>query len=83
MPKSFPDLLSRDALTRIVDVLAVKEFTDLMKTDRSRFVVTAERLGVYRPAEHIDNPRTLDPKPANPKSATPTSTPGCCPTIRY
>ncbi|MBP1120534.1 hypothetical protein KID96_12260 [Pseudomonas syringae] len=67
MPKSFPDLLSRDALTRIVDVLAVKEFTDLMKTDRSRFVVTAERLGVYRPAEHIDNPRTPDPKPANPK----------------
>ncbi|PYD88807.1 hypothetical protein DNF23_31305 [Pseudomonas syringae pv. pisi] len=67
MPKSFPDLLSRDALTRIVDVLAVKEFTDLMKADRSRFVVTAERLGVYRPAEHIDNPRTPAPKPANPK----------------
>ncbi|KAA8706218.1 HET-C-related protein [Pseudomonas cannabina] len=67
MPKSFPDLLSREALTRIVDVLAVKEFTDLMQTDRSRFVVTAERLGVYRPAEHIDNPKAINPKPASPK----------------
>ncbi|KPX39608.1 hypothetical protein ALO68_101510 [Pseudomonas syringae pv. helianthi] len=67
MPKSFPDLLSRDALTRLVDVLAVKEFTDLMKTDRARFVVTPERLGVYRPAEHIDNPKTVAPKPDNPK----------------
>lgn len=67
MPKSFPDLLSREALTRIVDVLAVREFTDLMKTDRSRFIVTPERLGVYRPSEHIDNPRTVNPKPANPK----------------
>jgi hypothetical protein len=67
MPKSFPDLLSRQALTRIVDVLAVKEFTDLMQTDRSRFVVTPERLGVYRPAEHIDNPKASNPKPASPK----------------
>ncbi|RMM08446.1 PhcA [Pseudomonas syringae] len=67
MPKSFPDLLSRQALTRIVDVLAVKEFTDLMQIDRSRFVVTPQRLGVYRPGEHIDNPRTINPEPANPK----------------
>jgi hypothetical protein len=67
MPKSFPNLLSRDALTRIVDVLAVREFTDLMKTDRPRFVVTPERLGVYRPSEHIDNPKAIDPKPARPK----------------
>ncbi|AHG39450.1 PhcA [Pseudomonas syringae CC1557] len=67
MPKSFPDLLSREALTRIVDVLAVKEFTDLMKIDRPRFVVTPERLGVYRPAEHIDNPKAINPNPVNPK----------------
>ncbi|EPN28570.1 PhcA, partial [Pseudomonas syringae pv. actinidiae ICMP 19070] len=67
MPKSFPDLLSRHALTRIVDVLAVKEFTDLMQIDRSRFVVTPERLGVYRPGEHIDNPKAINPKPASPK----------------
>ncbi|OUM05161.1 hypothetical protein BW686_22730 [Pseudomonas syringae] len=67
MPKNFPDLLSRDALTRIVDVLAVKEFTDLMLIDRPLFVVTPERLGVYRPSEHIDNPKTVNPDPADPK----------------
>lgn len=67
MPKNFPDLLSREALTRIVDVLAVKEFTDLMKIDRSLFIVTPERLSVYRPSEHIDNPKTINPDPANPK----------------
>ncbi|WP_241092388.1 Het-C domain-containing protein, partial [Pseudomonas viridiflava] len=61
MPKSFPDLLSREALTGIVDVLAVKAFTDLMKIDRSRFIVTPQRLGVYRAAEHIDNPRAINP----------------------
>lgn len=67
MSKSFPDLLSREALTRIVDVLAVKEFTDLMQIDRSRFVVTPQRLGVYRPDQHIDNPKAINPKPAHPK----------------
>lgn len=68
MPKRFPDLLSREALTQIVDVLAVKAFTDLMKIDRSRFIVTPQRLGVYRAAEHIDNPRAINPTPANPKA---------------
>ncbi|MBX8492389.1 hypothetical protein K5D34_23730 [Pseudomonas cichorii] len=66
-PKNFPDVLSREALTRIVDVLAVKEFTDLMKADRSSFTVTPQRLGVYRPSEHIDNPRVVNPSPATPK----------------
>lgn len=68
MPKNFPDVLSREALTRIVDILAVKEFTGLMKIDRSRFIVTPERLGVYRASEHIDNPRVVNPTPANPKA---------------
>lgn len=67
-PKNFPDVLSRDALTRIVDVLAVREFHDLMKIDRERFRVTPQRLGVYRPSEHIDNPKVIDPDPANPQS---------------
>ncbi|WP_259644979.1 Het-C domain-containing protein [Pseudomonas cichorii] len=71
MPKSFPDLLSREALTSIVDVLAVREFTDLMKIDRSRFTVTPQRLGVYRPGEHIDNPKAINPKPANPRERDP------------
>ncbi|MGV6395586.1 HET-C-related protein [Pseudomonas caspiana] len=66
MPKNFPEVLSRDALTRIVDVLAVKEFSDLMKIDRERFRVTPERLGVYRPSEHIDNPKVLKPAPFDP-----------------
>lgn len=55
-PKTFPDLLSREALTQIVDVLAVREFNDLMEQDRRHFNVTPERLGVYRPSEHLDNP---------------------------
>lgn len=71
MPKNFPDVLSREALTRIVDILAVREFTDLMKIDRSRFIVTPERLGVYRPSQHIDNPKNLKPSPANPKERDP------------
>lgn len=68
MPKNFPDVLSREALTKIVDVLAVREFTDLMKIDRERFRVTPERLGVYRPSEHIDNPKVSKPDPADPTS---------------
>lgn len=67
MPKKFPDLLSREALTKIVDVLALREFPDLMKIDRARFIVTPERLGVYRPTEHIDNPKAVKPQPASPK----------------
>lgn len=68
VPKNFPDVLSRDALTRIVDVLAVKEFSDLMKVDREKFRVTPERLGVYRPSEHIDNPKIVKPAPFDPAS---------------
>lgn len=59
MPENFPDVLSRQALTKIVDVLAVREFTDLMVHYRERFRVTSDRLGVYRPSEHIDNPKTI------------------------
>ena len=51
-PKNFPDVLSRNALTRIVDVLAVKEFSDLMKIDREKFRVTPERLGVSPQRAH-------------------------------
>lgn len=68
MPKNFPDVLSREALTQIVDVLAVREFTDLMQNDREKFKVTAERLGVYRPSEHLDNPKPANDTPSNPKS---------------
>ena len=55
-PKNFPKALSREALTQIVDVLAVREFIDLMEHDREQFRVTPDKLGVYRPSEHLDNP---------------------------
>lgn len=66
MPENFPDVLSRQALTKIVDVLAVREFTDLMTYHRERFRVTTDRLGVYRPSEHIDNPKTITAPPFDP-----------------
>jgi len=60
MPKKFPDILSRDALTQIVDVLAIKEFPGLRENAADHFRVTPPMLGVYRPSEHIDNPTTVD-----------------------
>ncbi|HEX8592022.1 MAG TPA: HET-C-related protein [Pseudomonas sp.] len=67
-PKNFPDALSREALTNIVDVLAVREFTDLMRIDREQFTVTPEKLGVYRAGEHIDNPKPASSKRSDPKA---------------
>ncbi|QHG66728.2 HET-C-related protein [Pseudomonas putida] len=57
-PKNFPALLSRHALTQLVDLLALKEFHDLQDTPerRSAYTVKPDMLGVYRPSEHIDNP---------------------------
>lgn len=57
MAKDFPKLLSRQALTEIVDILATRRFALARLNDPDSFKVTAERLGVYRPSEHIDNPR--------------------------
>ncbi|WP_426118819.1 HET-C-related protein [Pseudomonas sp. DSP3-2-2] len=67
-PKNFPDVLSREALTKIVDILAVREFTGLMASDREKFRVTSQRLGVYRPSEHLDNPKPADDKRTDPQS---------------
>ena len=67
-PKNFPDVLSREALTKIVDVLAVREFPRLRVTDRQRFTVTPDKLGVYRPSEHLDNPRPATDKRTDPQS---------------
>ncbi|GAB7532653.1 hypothetical protein PS3A_50680 [Pseudomonas sp. 3A(2025)] len=63
MPKNFPRLMSRDGLTEIVDILAARKFAELRLHDSASFTVTRERLGVYRPSEHIDNPRTEPPAP--------------------
>jgi LysM repeat protein len=54
--------LSRETITRIVDVMAREKFGNV-----PRFRVDAQRLGVYRNEEHIDNPngitdaRAIDP----------------------
>ncbi|MGV8918209.1 MAG: HET-C-related protein [Pseudomonas sp.] len=68
MPKNFPDVLSREALTKIVDVLAVKKFWKSSEDRSEHFRVTQDKLGVYRPRQHIDNPKVENPQPADPTS---------------
>lgn len=53
-PGSTQEFLSRDDLTQIVGILAEVKFGTA-----PQYAVTRERLGVYRPEEHIDNPRGL------------------------
>ncbi|NBB08564.1 HET-C-related protein [Pseudomonas sp. SLFW] len=67
-PKDFPDVLSRDALTRIVDVLSIKRFGAIRQGSGDLYRVTPDVLGVYRPSEHIDNPRVIDRNTPDPKS---------------
>lgn len=67
MPKDFPDVLSRDALTRIVDVLSIKRFKGIRALGPEHFTVTPQVLGVYRPSEHIDNPKVTDVNAADPR----------------
>ncbi|HQF54873.1 MAG TPA: peptidoglycan-binding protein [Fibrobacteria bacterium] len=59
----FDNDISRTVLTNMVDLLAYREFywdkkANAPRTDRTRgdFEVTPDRLGLYRPEEHIDNP---------------------------
>ncbi len=61
-PKDFPAKLSREVLTQLVDLLALRAFPKLQETPqgRSEYTVTPQMLGVYRPSEHIDNPRSED-----------------------
>lgn len=61
--KSFPALLSRQALTEVVDILAARTFGDARSFYPEVFKVTTARLGVYRPSQHIDNPKVENPKP--------------------
>ncbi|MFY0573397.1 HET-C-related protein [Cystobacter fuscus] len=59
--------LSREAITRIVDVMAREKFGNEKHLNEPVFRVDAQRLGVYRNEEHIDNPngitdaRAIDP----------------------
>jgi hypothetical protein len=66
--KNFPSVLSRKALTDIVDVLAARKFPDLRTRDRVNYTVTEQKLGVYRPSRHIDNPKVENPNPADPRT---------------
>ncbi|MGV8918208.1 MAG: HET-C-related protein [Pseudomonas sp.] len=67
-PKSFFQKFSRDALTSIVDILAARKFSDDRVFYRDVFTVTREKLGVYRPSQHIDNPKIENPTPKDPST---------------
>lgn len=71
MPKEFPATLSRESWTDLVDVLAAKKFFDLRMRYPNEMKVTPHKLGVYRPAEHIDNPLAIDPPFPDPKVRDP------------
>lgn len=71
MPKEFPTVLSRQAWTDLVDVLAVKKFPVLRERYPREMKVTTEKLGVYVPTEHIDNPLVLNPPFPDPTERDP------------
>lgn len=56
MPRQFPKVFSRKALTEVVDILSIRSFHHL-RSKPGLVNVTPARLGVYRPSEHIDNPK--------------------------
>lgn len=59
MPKDLTRYISRDTLTKVVDVLAEEKFV-FEAASKKEFAVTKENLGVYRAVEHIDNPTNFD-----------------------
>jgi hypothetical protein len=71
MPKEFPAILSRQAWTDLVDVLAVRKFPDLRMRHPADMKVTVDKLGVYRPHEHIDNPLVSEPPVPDPRMLDP------------
>lgn len=68
LPRDLGRHISREALTKVVDILAGGEFHELRTKNPAGYTVTTERLGVYRPREHIDNPKNIRPEPPNPRS---------------
>lgn len=69
--------ISREKLTAIVDLFALKAFHSLQQTPEGRdaYRVTPQLLGVYRPHEHIDNPTTQDRGAFDPSSIDPDFSP--------
>lgn len=72
--KDMTRYLSRGALTKLVGLMAKKKFGHSAR-DRKLFEVTEERLGVYRPTEHIDNPTNNGPARRDPRQIDPDSKP--------
>ncbi|MFL4598888.1 HET-C-related protein, partial [Stenotrophomonas maltophilia] len=71
LPKDLGKYISRSALTKVVDVLAGSEFYALRRGNYRNYGVTTDRLGVYRPSEHIDNPKNIKPSPPDPRTIDP------------
>lgn len=71
MPKEFPAVLSRKAWTDLVDILSVKKFQELRQDYPREMTVTPTKLGVYVPAEHIDNPLAINPPFPDPRERDP------------
>lgn len=69
--KDFPSVMSREALTAVVDVMAARKFHELRAKDSFSYKVTEQKLGVYRPSHHIDNPKVENPYPADPTERDP------------
>ncbi|WP_176469918.1 HET-C-related protein [Pseudomonas sp. Irchel 3A5] len=69
--KDFPAVMSREALTAVVDVMAARKFSGLRAKDSFSYKVTEKKLGVYRPSHHIDNPKVENPTPADPAERDP------------
>jgi len=69
--------VSREKLTAIVELFALKEFHSLQQTPEARedYRVTPQLLGVYRAHEHIDNPTTHDRGAFDPRSIDPDFSP--------
>ena len=79
MSKAFPAYVSRQAWTDLVDILAVRKFPDLRMRYPQDMRVTLDKLGVYRPNEHIDNPMAIDPAFPDPKVRDPDFAPWVLP----
>ncbi|MDN7902475.1 type VI secretion system tip protein TssI/VgrG [Burkholderia cepacia] len=79
--KDLSRYLSRGVLTRVVDLLALREFhsiqnlkdssEDLKDGKNKTYLLNQKMLGVYRPSEHIDNPSNFKPDPADPRTVDP------------
>ncbi len=82
-PKQFPYKFSRETLTKLVNLLAIREFHTLVRkqpeSEEGLDFVTPEMLLVYRPVEHIDNPKNLLPDPPDPQAVDPMFSPWVLP----